>query len=255
LTCGVDVQEDRLELEVVGWGVDEESWGITNYVIPGNPTQIEVWDELDKYIFNSKFTHESGQQLRILATAVDSGFLTKMVYAFVRPRESSRVYATKGISGEARPIISGVSRKQKGQQQDTRKVNLYSIGVDEAKTILHRRLRYTEVGSGYCHFPNTPDYNEEYFAQLAAEKKVKKHKKGFTHIEWQKTRPRNEKLDIRVLAHAALLIMNPNWEVARSYIEEGKRIAAEDKAAEDKGAPAIQRQPSSPRRVRSKGVM
>lgn len=28
LTCGIDVQDDRFELELVGWGVGKESWGI-----------------------------------------------------------------------------------------------------------------------------------------------------------------------------------------------------------------------------------
>ena len=37
LTCGVDVQADRLELELVGWGRGEESWSIEYRVIPGDP--------------------------------------------------------------------------------------------------------------------------------------------------------------------------------------------------------------------------
>ena len=36
LTAGVDVQDDRFEAEVVGWGVDKESWGIKYQVIYGD---------------------------------------------------------------------------------------------------------------------------------------------------------------------------------------------------------------------------
>ena len=253
LTCGVDVQEDRLELETVAWGIDEESWGIEYRILHGDPTQQEVWDDLDKYIFNSKFRHESGQDLRILATAIDSGYLTKIVYNFVKPRQKSRVYATKGKDGEGRPIVADISRRQKGI--DKRQITLYTIGVDEAKTILHRRLRYQSTGSGYCHFPISADYNEEFFAQLAGEKLVKKHKRGFTVREWQKTRPRNESLDIRVLNHAALSILNPHWEAIKEQLNEGIKHHTENAAASEKGLPAIKRKPTTKRRrVRSRGL-
>ena len=43
LTAGVDVQADRLEMEVVGWGRDEESWSIGYHVIPGDILRSEVW--------------------------------------------------------------------------------------------------------------------------------------------------------------------------------------------------------------------
>ena len=254
LTCGVDVQEDRLEYETVAWGLDEESWGVDVGIFEGDPTQKDVWDELRKYIFETKFRHESGHDLRILSTCVDSGYLTKMVYAFVKPLEASRVYATKGVGGEGRPIMTAPSRKIKGTDANARKVNLYSVGVDEAKLILHRRLRYTEPGNGYCHFPINAKYGEEYFAQLAAEKRVKKHKRGFTIVEWQKVRPRNEALDIRVLNHAALLILNPNWESIRSQLDDAIGIAAVDAETEAKGLPTIKRNVQHGRRVRNKGI-
>lgn len=47
LTAGVDVQDDRLELEIVGWGRDEESWSIAHKVIWGDPAKPDVWQALD----------------------------------------------------------------------------------------------------------------------------------------------------------------------------------------------------------------
>ena len=35
ITAGVDVQDNRLELEIVGWGKDEESWSLDYQVIYG----------------------------------------------------------------------------------------------------------------------------------------------------------------------------------------------------------------------------
>ena len=47
ITAGVDVQKDRLEVTIVGWGADEEAWVRDHIIIPGETTQPEVWDELD----------------------------------------------------------------------------------------------------------------------------------------------------------------------------------------------------------------
>jgi phage terminase large subunit GpA-like protein len=39
VTAGVDTQKDRLEIELVGWGAGEESWGIEHIVLHGNPAE------------------------------------------------------------------------------------------------------------------------------------------------------------------------------------------------------------------------
>jgi phage terminase large subunit GpA-like protein len=53
----------------------------------------------------------------------------------------------------------------------------------------------------------------EYFSQLAAEKRVTRYVKGFPRREWVKVRSRNEALDCRVYAMAAMVILNPAFEV------------------------------------------
>jgi len=61
LTAGVDVQADRLELEIVGWGRDEESWSVAYHVIPGDILRNEVWAALDEILL-SIYTHERGSR-------------------------------------------------------------------------------------------------------------------------------------------------------------------------------------------------
>ena len=61
LTAGVDVQEDRLEIEVVGWGAEEESWGITYKQLMGNPTELDVWGQLDN-LLDKEFEYKSGER-------------------------------------------------------------------------------------------------------------------------------------------------------------------------------------------------
>lgn len=55
LTAGVDVQDDRLEVEIVGWGAGKESWGIEYVILLGNPRYSEVWKSLDDYLFKTFF--------------------------------------------------------------------------------------------------------------------------------------------------------------------------------------------------------
>src|SRR5690349_6828371 len=47
LTAGVHVQKDRLELLVMGWGKDQESWLVKHERLFGDPEQADVWQRLD----------------------------------------------------------------------------------------------------------------------------------------------------------------------------------------------------------------
>lgn len=201
VTAGVDVQPDRLELEIVGWGRDEESWSLHYMVIPGDPSELEVWDQLDE-ILRTRFAHPAlDDGLPIMATAIDTGGAnTQDAYRFVRPREGRRIWGIKGYAGKRPVWPKKPSRSNKGR------INLYAIGVDSAKETVTARLTKTgpEVsGPGACHFPM--DRDQEYFEQLTAESQVVRFIKGFKSIEWKKNeKDRNEAFDCRVYAYSAL---------------------------------------------------
>lgn len=209
LTAGIDMQMDRLEVEIVGWGVGEESWSIEYHVLWGDPLQTDVWDDLDD-LLASTFVHESGAVLPISAACLDTGGtsgMTLAAYGYAQGRTARRLFAIKGGGSWGSPIIGPPSRKQSGKR--ARKVDLFTVGVDEAKLVVMRRLNVVRPGPGYCHFPEGRE--EEYFRQLTAEKLVTRYVKGFPVREWRKPdKARNEALDCRVYALAALKNMNPN---------------------------------------------
>ena len=96
ITAGVDVQDDRLELEVVGWGRDEESWSIDYRTLYGDPSTPQLWQDLDS-ILAQTFHTEDGRDLGIRSACIDSGgHYTQAVYTPVRPREGRRIFAIKG---------------------------------------------------------------------------------------------------------------------------------------------------------------
>ncbi|MEA1052350.1 terminase gpA endonuclease subunit [Lamprobacter modestohalophilus] len=198
LTCGIDVQDDRLELELVGWGRDEESWSIDYRVLWGDPSTPALWLELDAYL-DGRFAHETlPEGLRIDAACLDTGgHHTLAAYAFCRGKERRRIWAIKG-GGGAKPIWpKRPSRANKG------KVNLFTVGVDSAKEAIFARLKQTPPGAGTLHFPL--DRDAQYFEQLTAERKRTRYVKGFAQQFWWKPdNRRNEALDCRVYASAAL---------------------------------------------------
>ena len=221
LTAAVDVQDDRLECEVIAWGFGFESWSIDYFTIYGDLSANLIWDDLSNKL-DRTYRHESGLVLRIVATCVDSGgHYSDQVYNFCRGKDIRRIYAIKGAPAVGRPLVSRPSKNNRG------KINLFTIGTDTAKQILYSRMKIEDPGPGYMHFPLK--YDLEYFNQLTAEKATTKYTRGYPHRVWVKTRARNEGLDIRVYSMAALAILDPDFKrIAESFEKARQENPDED---------------------------
>ncbi|MFD0710623.1 phage terminase large subunit family protein [Paenibacillus sp. GCM10027626] len=210
LTAAVDVQDNRFEIEVIGWGAGKESWGISYHVIHGNPRYAQIWNDLDAFLART-WSNQDGQAFNIAITCVDSGgHFTTEVYRFCAARETRRIYAIKGqgsINGQYVPLLNGHSRTPR------ERAVLFRLGVDEGKAKVFASLQAEPGQPGYCHFPLGGNYNLDYFRGLTAEKKERKKKMGVTYFQWVKVRDRNEPFDLRVYNTAALEILNPNLDV------------------------------------------
>ena len=252
VSCGVDVQDDRFEIERVGWASGEESWSLDYHIIYADPSSPNAWTELDDYLLTPTKTSD-GRVLPVSAAAIDSGgHHTQAVYAFVKERARRRVNAIKGMAGSGRPIWpKRASKNNKGR------INLFLVGVDTAKDSVYSRLRITEPGPGYCHFPEGRD--PAWFEQLTAETVVTKYIKGFPTRVWQK-RPsvRNEALDCRVYAYAALLSTNPVWaRLARKANDDALTPRRRQNASTEVSAsvaPVIAADPAGPRAMFKRSI-
>ena len=210
LTAGVDVQDDRLEVDVVAWGKGDESWNVDYKTIYGAPSNPDVWRDLDAELAET-YIRQDGAELKISVTAVDSGgHFTNDVYRYCASRVAHRIFAIKGVAGTGKPIIKKMRSKA-----------AFLVGVDTAKERLYSHLQLTEVGAGYCHFPQERD--EEYFLQLTAEKSLIRYNKGFSFRYWKKIRKRNEALDCRVYAMAAKELRNPNYDKLEKNLKPSKK--------------------------------
>lgn len=142
------------------------------------------------------------------------------------------VFAVKGINQMAKPLVGRPSRNNRY------KLRLYPIGTDTAKEVIYSRLRITEPGIGYFHFPLERD--REYFLQLTAEKQVTRFTKGVARREWIKTRSRNEVLDCTVYALAAFKLLNPDLIALSENLEKAQIKAPQETATQENSKPQAQ---------------
>lgn len=207
ITAGVDTQDDRVEIEFVGWGHGEESWSLLYVVVPGDTSSDALWEEVDRQLLRT-FVRADGRPFTVEAACVDSGgHRTQEVYRFAKDRLGRKVWAIKGASersGQRQPIWPTV----KPSNRDRGKFKPIQIGVNAAKDTIRARLeKVAEAGPGYMHFHAKREL--AWYEQLIVERRVLKVISGKRFTIWDCPKGKaNEALDCRVYAYAALQGLN-----------------------------------------------
>ena len=199
LTAFVDVQEDRLECYVEGWGEEEENWLIDSFIAEGQPQKKETWQLLDDYLFKTVFEYENGYKTKygqpggIIFVGVDSGDNTPLVYNYVKSKRAKgdkRIFATKGNRGWVHDAV---------EESKNRKVavRLLLLGVNDIKRLIRDRLMNKDFGAGFQHFCKKVEM--DYFDQLLSEHLKLKEINGQKQYVWElPSGRRNEALDCKV---------------------------------------------------------
>lgn len=201
LTSGVDIQKDRIELEIVGWGVDKQSWSIDYRVLLGNTNEADVWRQLGEVVYET-WEREDGIELNLRLMAIDTGYNTTEVYDFCRKHSNNQVIPIKGSDHLGLAIAPPKSIDYSKQGKKIGKVKLWGVGVSFLKKELYAWLGLDQSEGiyppCYLHFPQ---YGETYFKGLTAEDWIPVKK------QWKKRFERNEPLDCRVYARAAAVVV------------------------------------------------
>lgn len=202
ITVGIDTQDYRFEIEVVGWGKNEESWSIDYEVIDGDMETPDPWNRLDAYL-KRLWRRADGRGFEVVAACMDSGgHHTQKVYDFCKARIGRRIWAIKGesaVGGKRSPVWP--TKKPSNRSKSTYRPII--LGVNAAKDSVRSRLHIEAKGAGYMHFPSDRDIN--YFAQLTSERSIVKTANGQRFRVWELPAGRaNEALDCRVYAYGAL---------------------------------------------------
>jgi phage terminase large subunit GpA-like protein len=216
LVGSVDVQGNRLEVLVEAYGREDQTWTVDYKILHGDPAEAVVWTELDEYL-RQPFRHQSGAELYLLGVAIDSGgHHTQRVYSFTRSRRHRRIIAVKGQSVAGKPPIGKPSEVEVNFQGVKLKkgAQVWPVGSDTIKSLLHGRLRIEHPGPGYMH--HSSDLPEEFYEQLTSEQLITRFRRGVPLQEWHlKKGRRNEVLDLKVYNYAAACMLGiPRYRVA-----------------------------------------
>ena len=250
LTAAVDVQPNRLEFKIVGWGVGLENWVLDYVVIAGEFTEQSTWNKLDE-LLKAPLVRSNGREMRIDATCIDAGDgnSTEDVYKFTRPRRYRNIVAIKGASRPGKPIIatrpSKLDVNKRGKTIASGAEN-WMVGTDTAKDWHYNRFKNTS-GPGAMHF--STDLSDDYYEQMTAERKLIKYVKGHKRSEWFKAKSaRNEAWDLAVYNLAAAHFLglhrwrDADWERQRQKLNPAQQDIFDAPAAfvkiEDE-APAV----------------
>jgi phage terminase large subunit GpA-like protein len=144
VTMAVDVQDDRLEVEFVGWGIGEECWGIDHVVLRGDPGTPELWNRVLDDQLARTFRAKTARCSRSARAAIDTaGHFTKQAYAWSGKHRARRVYR------DGRSRRQGPAARRAGKKVVKQGQKLFTVGVDTAKELLlFSRVKITKVRPG-----------------------------------------------------------------------------------------------------------
>ncbi|VUX47797.1 putative Bacteriophage tail assembly protein [Candidatus Defluviicoccus seviourii] len=232
ITAGIDVQGNRIEGELLGWGANDETWSIDYFVIPGNTLEQPVWDQLSD-VLTQKLVREDGVPLTVRLAAIDMGYAESQIKPkinLIKRRNRLNILLVRGASAVTAPITAPRLLAS----------GICMVNPSLIKDRLQELLLITEDGGGstpgYCHFPE--HYDSTYYEQLLSEKPTTTYKMGVPVRRWilvkgNKKQIRNEALDCRVYAMAARLHMNLNVDREEERNQQSVRVAVESDKTKD----------------------
>jgi phage terminase large subunit GpA-like protein len=208
LTCGIDVQKNRLVFVVRAWGRRASSWLVKFGELHGDTTGVDVWNDLRAFLAQPI----GGKLIKI--AFIDSGFRpgkrfnvpVHAVYAFARMHRRF-VYATKGSSTPlVRPIVQSKIEVKTSGKLEKYGLDLMRLDPDHWKSFVHERLGWPQEQDGAWLYPD--DVTEHYCKALVAEVRIIDPNGKPKWIERSKE---NHFLDAEALAAAAANLLNAQY--------------------------------------------
>ena len=218
ITTATDVQKNRLETVLMGWGKRGRHIAFEHRVFLLSPneamtdTENSAWTAYTNEILYGSFQREDGILLNSVANAIDTGYLTDTINTYYEKYGNSTVMPVKGevkgfAPGECMPVQ---------KFRNNRTIVYYQVPVENIKFNVYGSLT-KEVDDGYEKFESCSDYSREWWEQLCAESL--KWNANTKRYEWMKDRDRNEILDCFVYNYGAYYYLKINalteedWEM------------------------------------------
>lgn len=214
ICAGCDVQKSWIEMVVVTFGVNMESWVIDHQKFHGDTKDKTgtVWQDLRNFLLTKKYSLKN-IDLPIAMTAIDSGYnpdneqtsdsditTEHTVYEFVA--RMPRAIACRG-NAKLKDTLLKEERVKRGGPLKLR----YDVATNELKDEIYVKIDIPSGSPGAIHFSRelSDDFFKGFMSEVFAE--LPSGKWG-----WKKVYERNEPLDCWILARAAAERLNlPTW--------------------------------------------
>lgn len=264
ICAGADPNQRFTAIEIVGYGLNDESWGLGYIEVAGHVLRSSTWQKIEE-VLSRTFRHPAGYNLPISLTCIDSRYQSKTVRAWCADRGRKGVVPIVGSNNLGAPFVGG-----KTKCKYTR-ISFFKVGTNEGKDRIYQQLELSPATNafpqGYMHYPAIEAYGEEYFRGLTAEDMSMKKSQfdGHLYPAYEKRRDgdRNEPLDVRNYANFAVAILKPNFPALakKLRVPDGASPPKDDAEPKRKPneSPPRQKQPTAPvkppqrRRKRGRG--
>lgn len=257
LVAGADVQSDRVEVCVWGYGAGEEAWVIEWGIINGEPGLARTWRDVSAFL-RKGFVDVQGRTRHIAATCMDANYQSARVHrfaaAFVGPN-GAKVIPIIGRDGRGRPVLADPPPPSKRRRTKRRRPSRV-VGTDTVKDLLSDRLLVAKKSAPgvpapeHVHFPTGLD--PTFYEQLTAEELRTVYRKKRPVRVWEKKKQdlANEVLDMAVYAYAALVSLGTRIISDLAKLANQTESGEEAPPVKAAARPATKKAP----RVYSKGV-
>lgn len=199
LTGAIDIQGSKIVLSIWGFGNEERMWLIFHTEIEGDPTEKHIWQQATS-IFNSPWGKD---KMKVRLVAIDSGYQSEVVANICH---ESRLYKPIKGSGNIDAAIirkQSVSRPSANKAKIFKRDQLYLIGVNRVKSIIHKKLiKMVKEKSDTIHFPI--DIPTTFAEELTSETQIREGRL----YRWKNVSGRhNEALDLTVYSYAMMILV------------------------------------------------
>lgn len=210
ITTGSDVQQNRIETKIIGWGKRGRNLTIDYrvFLVPSDEEITimngEAWRTYRDEILDGVWEREDGLKLKSIANAIDSSYKPDTVYAFYNELETEQKNRCFPIKGDDR-MVGYMSTQKEVRMQNLTGARYWKVPVSAIKHAVFNHLEEKDNDAKnrpfIAFFPS--DFNQEFYMQIYSEVFVK----DGTRYVWKKTRDRNEGLDTLVYNYAMYHLM------------------------------------------------
>lgn len=205
LTTGSDVQGNRIETTLMGWGFRGRHIVIDHYVFPLEKDEDmemldnHAWTNYRESILNGEWIREDGFVMTSMANAIDRSYKSSTVsqfYISLSEPEKNICFPVRGYDR----LTGFIPNMKFDRREGLRDAKFWDVPTNPLKRQIFDHLTMKDNESHTVAFlPFYPsDFDQEFYMQLFSESEIMQNKK----LIWVKNRDRNEILDTHVYNYA-----------------------------------------------------